>query len=170
MCCVDGLRRNQESSSRPSCPRVGPDRRSPFGPAPTSPSSQYALRRGRSGGSDRASVWPASSRSTSRRNSSMRARMVAKSSAARGRFTSAPPIALVKIWSRLYGPLPPKPIVIGLIFGRKPARPHLARAHIAGIGTSPRPQQRSPIFLGISLMIDTFITMNAETWGWKSNL
>jgi len=99
MCCVDGLRRNQESSSRPSCPRVGPDRRSPFGPAPTSPSSQYALRRGRSGGSDRASVWPASSRSTSRRNSSMRARMVAKSSAARGRFTSAPPIALVKIWS-----------------------------------------------------------------------
>ena len=66
--------------------------------------------------------------------------MVAKSSAARGRFTSAPPIALVKSWSRLYGPLPPKPIVIGLIFGRKPARPHLARAHIAGIGTSPRPQ------------------------------
>ena len=42
-------------------------------------------------------VWPASPRSTSRRNSSMRARMVAKSSAARGRVTSAPPMFVVAL-------------------------------------------------------------------------
>ena len=43
----------------------------------------------------------ACSPSRSRRYSSMRARMVAKSSAARGQLTSSPPIPVVKIWSRL---------------------------------------------------------------------
>jgi hypothetical protein len=89
-CCVNGLRRNQESSSRPSCQRIGPDRRSRFGPALGSTSGQYMLRRGRMGGSARVSVLASFASSRSRRNSSMRARMAAKSSAARGRFTFSP--------------------------------------------------------------------------------
>jgi hypothetical protein len=82
-CCVSGLSRDQESSSRPSCRRIGPDRRSRFGPALGSTSSQYMLRRGRMSWFDRVSVLPAPTSSRSRRNSSMRARKAAKSSAAR---------------------------------------------------------------------------------------
>ena len=97
--CVSGLRRNQESSSRPNWPRIGPDWRSWFGPAAGSTfcQYQYVLRRGRVGGSDCISVWPAFPCSRSRRSSSMRARIVAKSSAARGLFMS-PPVPFVAVF------------------------------------------------------------------------
>jgi len=64
----------------------------------------------------------------------MRARMIAKSSAARGRFTSAPPIALVKIWSRPYGPLIARKIYCNRVNFQEQAA-----------ATTPRLGRRSPV-------------------------
>jgi len=64
----------------------------------------------------------------------MRARMIAKSSAARGRFTSAPPIALVKIWSRPHGPL-----IAGEAYCNR------VNFQEQAVATTPRLGRRSPV-------------------------
>jgi hypothetical protein len=77
--------------------RIYPDWRTRPGPALVSDDGQrIALRRG-IGGSRGASFSLGLVPSRSRRSSSMRARIIAKSSAARGWFTSAPPMLVVAL-------------------------------------------------------------------------
>ena len=87
-CCASGLRRNQKSRSRPS--RASRETDGLVLGAVISrcdPYSYLAERCGRSRGKSLAGACVAS---RSRRSSSMRARMAAKSSAARGRFMFPP--------------------------------------------------------------------------------
>ena len=78
-CCASGLRRNQQSRSRPSraSGRIGA-----LGSALPISQTRQVVRRGRSIWVGRVSALPASSRC--RRNSSIQAQMVAKSSAGGG--------------------------------------------------------------------------------------
>jgi len=91
-CCVSGLRGNQRSHIEPRCV-PGPDGGILPGPALVSDDGQRMLPpRGGRGGSGCACFPLSLARSRSRRSSSRRARIVVKSSAARGPFTAFPPI------------------------------------------------------------------------------
>ena len=91
-CCVSGLRGNQRSHTEPWCV-PGPDGGILPGPALVSDDGQRMLPpRGGRGGSGCACFPLGLARSRSRRSSSRRARIVMKSSAARGPFTAFPPI------------------------------------------------------------------------------
>jgi len=119
-CCVNGLRRSQLCRSQ-SRLHIGPGCRTCPGARLISRCDQYPILAERIGGSDCKPLSGACARSRSRRSSSMRARILAKSSAARGRFTAFPPFRSVSFDDRSIAcELAARPSVVGLIIGGKP--------------------------------------------------
>ena len=129
---MNGSRRSQLCRSQ-SRLRIGPGCRTCRGPALISRCDQCPTLAERIGRSDWISLSGACAPSRSRRSSSMRARMAAKSSAARGRFTAFPPILVIG-----RGPAIgcERPSVTLLTLGKK------ARLRACGGLLNPRPAAR----------------------------